>query len=97
MAHSIFFFTLPLLLIVLCLLLALSMLLPLLRQEDERRTLILRRTAACSFYCALALLGVDGVLSLLGLGWPMAPFFALCVLCLFYAGALAHFSRKFGD
>lgn len=80
-----------------CLAIALAMVLPLLRREDERRALILSRTAAASFYFALALLMLDGAASLLGRSWPPAPFFTLCAVCLFHCGALAHYNRKFGD
>lgn len=98
MSHTTFLIVLlPPVLSGVCLLIALSMTLPLLRREDERRSLILSRTAATSFYCALILLLLDGVLSLLGMSWAPAPFFALCVLCLFHCGALAHYNRKFGD
>lgn len=91
------FSLLPPVLAVICLLIALVMVLPLFRQEDERRTLILSRTAAASFYFALALLMLDGAASLLGWSWAPAPFFALCAVCLFHCGALAHYNRKFGD
>ena len=97
MIHSALFPALPLALAGLCLLLALSVLLPLLKREDERRRLILSRTTACSFFPALLLLGLDGLLSLLGFGWTLTPFFSLCALFLFFTGALVHFSRKYGD
>lgn len=91
------FSLLPLVLAGVCLLIALAMVLPLLRREDERRRLILSRTAAVSFYFSLALLLLDGSASLLGWNWAPAPFACLCLLSLCYAGALAHFSRKYGD
>lgn len=97
MLHSPFLSALPLAFMGLCLLLALSVLLPLRKQGDERRRLILSRAAACSFCPALLLLAANSILSLLGLGWTLTPFFALCVLCLFFTGALTHFSRKYGD
>lgn len=80
-----------------CLVLALAMALSLLRRGDERRRLILSRTAACSFWPALVLLAGEGALSLLGIRSPLAPFLSLCVLLLFFSGALAYYSRKYGD
>lgn len=81
----------------LCFLLALSMALPLLHQEDERRTFILTRTASTTFYFAVITLLLDGLLSLFGWNWDPSPLFALCAVCLFYCGVLAHYNRKFGE
>lgn len=81
----------------LCLVLVLLLVWSTTRQEDERRSLIFSRAGECTLYPTLVLLALDAVSSLLGKAWMIAPFVSLCLLSLFYAGALAYFSRKYGD